>query len=408
VVLNKLYSNWISTVVLILLLVPSKAVSQTSLDVPEKLQYLQALTGAAQAALEKGDLPESQRLLTACIPLVHILKTNTQSPNVAQSLTYYQKVHDTAWKGATTLSETDLEAFLTKLKKQKYTISQIRKNFESTPDSWPQGTKEFRRFIANMLAQQKSATEFFYSLAKETPPPLLLYQKSELYQRLYIGLFKPGYDVAIGPDLAARSAKEKVVPETQKAVETQLKESKESKTPEEISSITWELFDALSILDNIDLAMKAEGQTLEGLSEKVVQLRGEIETEMKRANTLFDEQIAKNRMPSEIWQNGPRTSMVGPIKRAYKVSYPKDEVLRLSLLSNRPSKQWEMFWSNEKLIARYAMYVKVATAVKQPSGEHRVFLAWYKRSRLNSQGWSGWSYSKNMGAFQILPENISK
>ncbi len=382
--------------------------AQTSLGVPERVQYLQALTGAAQTALDKGETSESKRLIIAGIPLVHLLMKNAQMPPVAQALNQFQTVHDSAWKGSPATTPVDIEGLTAFLKKHGYELAQMRKNFESTPQSWPQGIKEFRRFIANMLAGQKAMTARCREFTDKVPPPLALYQQQDLYQGLYKNLYKPMYDVAIGPSLAAAYAQEKVVPETLKSLEEMLNRSKADKLPESIHSTVWEMDDALRDLDNIDVALRSEDAGMEGLEAQIAKLKEEVKAETDRANKLLDERIKANRMPKEIWLGGPRQSVVGSIKRAYRNTYPKDAIKRVAVLSVRPENQWEISWRGEAFVAQYAMYVKAAVAVAQPSGKHRVFFAWFKRVRRPDRAWTGWQYNAPVGTYLILPENIAK
>ena len=382
--------------------------AQTSLGVGERVQYLQALSGAAQAALDTSDINEAKRLIIAGIPLVQLLTKNAQMPPVAQALNQYQAVHNSAWKDAPPTTQAELESLMSFLKKHSYELSQMRKNFESTPQSWPQGTNQFRRFISNMLAGQKKVSERCKEFAAKVPPPLILYQQQNLYQTLYNDLYKPIYDVAIGPSLAAAFAKEKVVPETLKSLEAQLKRSKADTLPESIYATVWKMDEALRDLSNIDGALRSEKAGIDGLEAQLTKLKEEVKAETARANKLLDERIKANRMPKEIWQGGPRSSVVGSIKRAYRNAYPKDKIMRVSVQSIRPENQWEIFRRGEGFVAQYAMYVKAAVAVAQPSGKHRVFFAWYKRVRTPDRAWTGWQYNAPVGSYLILPENISK
>jgi len=162
------------------------------------------------------------------------------------------------------------------------------------------------------------------------------------------------------------------------------------------------------VLANIDAALRSEKAPIEDLEGRVAALKAGIQAESERANKLFDGQIASNRMPADVWRSGPRVAIVGSIKRAYRASNPGDEIQKIVVLSPSPERQWEIFWSNDRFVTQYAMYVKAAVAVKETDGTHRVHFNWYKRVRRGTErAWSGWSYEVSAGTHLILAENIA-
>ena len=375
----------------------------------QKLSYLQAATAAAREQLADGATDQARLCQLAVLtPLQGLLPARQQEP-IKGLVDDYLKVQGKAWKDAPKqLTQQGLGAFLDFFERNKPQLMALAKAFNLEQGSLPNGTQEYYRRIADVLAQRKSAYELAGRWAMEAPQPELL-----LAQDVFMHLFgkdipKALYHITFGPATAAGHAQMRVLPENVELIESALRTAANSTDHRVIYEQLDRSKEAVSIIETIAAALRGEVD-VSALTAKVPQLKQQMLALQEKADALFDKMVDENRMPGhKSWRAGEaeEAQLRAQIKASWQAIFPKEKVLLIHFRSSDFATRWESWWEEDMLYSSLFGYILVAVAAEQPNGDCRVFLKFFRRTSNQDGGWSGLEMHSTESSYLMRKENL--
>ncbi|MFH0945747.1 MAG: hypothetical protein V2A76_11160 [Planctomycetota bacterium] len=397
---------FVPAVLAILSIAPAPAQNLTP---QQKISYLQVATTAAREQLEAGATDQARLCQLAVLtPLQGLLPARQQEP-VKGLIDDYMKVQGKAWQGAPSqLTQQGLGAFLDFFEKNKPRLMALTKAFNLEQGSLPNGTQEYYRCIADVLAQRKQAYELAGQWAMAAPRPELL-----LAQDVFMHLFgkdipKALYHITFGPATAAGHAQQRVLPENVEMIEAALRTAANSEDHRVIYEQLTRAKEAVTIIETVEAALRGEVD-VSGLTARVPQLKQQMIALQEKADRLFDQMVDENRMPGHMtWRGGDaeEAELRAQIEASWNSLFPRERVLTIHFRSSDFATRWESGWEGDTLYSSLFGYILVAVAAEQPDGKCRVFLKFFRRPSNQDGSWSELEMHSTESSYLMCKENL--
>ncbi|MDP7034489.1 MAG: hypothetical protein QF752_08335 [Planctomycetota bacterium] len=405
----------LSLLVPIVFLAFAASTTAQNLNPQQKLQYLAAVNQSAQEELGKGKVDRSKLILLSALSFGGQLIQNANNPQIAQHpqfgpvLRSYVALCNKAWASGPPSTMPQVQAFMKAHHDNRARLGTLTKFYDWDNDL-PNGKKDYYKKISQMIAQREVAWGEGDALAKVAPNPLALCQNQALFMKLHSArILQTFYRITFGPAIAMMHAQQRVVPEVLRMAEDLLNKAKSQNQARDIWRWTAEAERMVQILSTIESSTREEKAVdFSALAAKLPSLSQTIESENKRAAKRWNAEVDAARVPEEKWNSSERDALGAQIKKAFSQSFEDEEVMRVVVMSADWGERWESWWDNNVLLTQYFGYVKAAVVSKQTSGDHRVFVKWFRRDRNADGGWGPIYYHKNLYSYLIRPENIQK
>lgn len=372
----------------------------------QRLQFMNGAVAEANKQVKKGDLDQAKYSLLSVLTFVQTFAPRANQSPVKEVFAGYMAARNGAWKKGPAMSDDAVNRFFQFWEKNKAEFMRLSGLYRW--ENMPDGVNEYRRRVTQMLSEYKSARELAGKLAALAPPPDLILQNRAVYTKMFREqIFVCLYHIHFGPSMAAQMALQRVIPDARKEFLAKMADAGKSNKPPYIwmnIGLAKEQYDMLSSIEAVfreELPQKELAAALPGMLKRM-------EAENERAGKIMDKMIDENRMPGDNWKGGNRDAMVKVIDGAYKKAYPHEKIMRITMQSENYREQWESWWRRNTLITQYAGYVDAAIAVRQKSGNHRVFFKRFRRARLAGGKWSPLEFHSTIRSYLIRPQNINK
>lgn len=380
--------------------------ADATLNEEQRVQFLNAAIHEAHAKTQAGEPAQAKFSLLAVLTFVREFAPRAEQPPFNELLGAYMVVRNEAWKAGPEMSDATVNAFFAFWDENQAEFNRLAGVYRW--QNMPDGVNEYRRKVTQMINEYKASRELAAALSALAPPPDLILQNQQLYTRIFRAqIFDCLYRIHFGPSMAAQMALTRVIPDAQKEVLARIEKAKQLNDPPMIWVELGQAKEQHDMLVSIEAAFREELPQAE-LQAALPVLLESMEAENQRAIEIMDKRIDENRMPSDTWKAADRDAVVEAVREAYANAYPEETILRISLQSNDAFEQWESFWTGDRLVTQYAGYIQAAVAVKQKSGNHRVFFKRLRKVRQSGGRWSPYAVASTITSYRIRPENIDK
>jgi hypothetical protein len=385
-------------------------VQAQNLTPQQKMQYSSAAVDAAKEELDKGKQNRGRLILLSVVQAIRdIAPAARQVSQVKTIVEGYMAQRNRAWPNAPAQPSLEaLAAFIKKYEADKANLGGLTQFYNY--DSLPNGKRDYWKRISQMLARREAAWKTADALCASAPPPDHLLANPAHFQQLWVrDIPKFLFYVTFGPAIASQHALQRVIPEVKKDCRSRLEKCRGLKDYIIILIELRSVHENLEILGTVETALRGEkGIDLGDLSGKISSIRKEWDAERKRANELWDKDVDSNRVPPDKWKSGDSAAVLKQVRDAYSAGFPDEEIKRITLQIEGWEERWETWWEGDTLVSQYCAYVKAAVVVKPKSGDHRVFIKWFRRGKKADGSWSTLRYYANLGSYQIRPRNIDE
>lgn len=390
----------------------SHAVGQ---NVAQDFQFLDAAVKAAAEQIEDNKPEVARVCLLSMVGKVGKFYQHRDNPQMGQlgpKFKAYLAACEATWKaGGEGAGQESLEALVAGYKAKEAENRLLTSEFEFMVPRTSEGKKAYQRRVTDVLARGKSERERAGKLCMLCPNPVALMQNPQVLVALtQQGISPYLFNVVFGPAMAAQHALQRVVPELNKGCKEALAKAKAHTKSADVKWALGEVEYALPLLKTIDSALKAEEMDPNLLNKEIPAIEAAYEAGLKRYSEMRNAEVDANRMPTDAWKGSDRDAVVARCKELYAANWPKEELKRVTIISEGYGERWESWWEGEVLISEYRGFIKVAFAARDTDGKHWVNVKWLLRGMRADGTWGPLVLNapKYNYSYQIRAENIDK
>lgn len=368
--------------------------AQISFDAPTKQMIIKAGVDGAVKALAEGKPNEARLNLLAVSELYSREQRNTP-PAVQQQ---FDQVMNQAWPTPVTNANAeqvvaDWKAAIAKYQGPLTAFAMDMDFFQ------PHNNKSFEQwaeYVLNARATQQQAEALATEYAAAAPN-VAVHLSPAGTQLGAFNILHLIYVIAVAEPLAEEYAQKDVLPRSLQKAE------------EALAQIPADATKPIQILMPASSASRLAGYalTVDPQNAKAKELAAKAEAADKRAQELYDAQVAENRMPADSYKGSDGEALKAEMAKAFKQAWPNCEIFKVSITSGNWVERAEAWWQGDVLKSGVFRFIEGAVAGQEKDGKPRVYFVTFAREWTGIGDEFGDLYlARNRYSYQILPENL--